>query len=297
MVIIMTKIIKKAPAKINLFLEVSARRPDGYHDIESVMQTVSLFDQLTFVIKESAGQNISVECSVPDVPCDERNLCYRAAKLFFEAADVKEYDLSISIDKHIPMAAGLGGGSSDAAATLAALNELYDGVFSKSELCALGRKIGADVPFCIMQGISITKGIGDVFLPCAPLPDCYIVIACRGEGVSTPAAYKKLDEMYDFSARSVDAGEFAVLIGSGELPAIANGMTNIFESAVLPHHAEAREIKDILSSAGALRAMMSGSGPSVFGIFETESLAQSAQRALLEKGIASHLCKPYYPES
>lgn len=293
----MTKIIKKAPAKINLFLEVSARRPDGYHDIESVMQTVSLFDELTFEADDCAEQNISIECSVPGVPCDERNLCYRAAKLFLEAAEVKKYDLSINIDKHIPMAAGLGGGSSDAAATLAALNELYNGIFSKSELCALGRKIGADVPFCIMQGISITKGIGDVFLPCSPLPECHIVIACQGEGVSTPAAYKKLDEMYNFSARSVDAGKFAAIIDTGELSAIASGMTNIFESAVLPHHAEASEIKQIMSESGALRAMMSGSGPSVFGIFESEGLAQSAQSALLEKGIASHLCKPYYPES
>ncbi|MBQ8552472.1 MAG: 4-(cytidine 5'-diphospho)-2-C-methyl-D-erythritol kinase [Clostridia bacterium] len=292
----MTTITRRAPAKVNLYLEISSRRPDGYHNIESVMQTVTLFDELTFEKSEAVGQNITLTCDGGELPCDGTNLCHRAAKLFFEAAGVDNYGLSMHIDKHIPISAGLGGGSSDAAATLTALNELYSAGFSKSELCAIGARLGADIPFCIMQGISVTRGIGDVFSPCAHLPDCHIVIACHGEGVSTPWAYKKLDEMYDFDSRNVCADDFAALIGGGELKVITAGMTNIFESAVLPERAAAREIRERLSKAGALRAMMSGSGPSVVGIFDSENTARSAQRMLLDKGITAHLCKPYYPD-
>ncbi len=292
----MTTITRRAPAKINLYLEISSRRPDGYHNIESVMQTVTLFDTLSFERCTGVGQKITLTIDGGDLPLDGTNLCSRAAKLFFETAGIAEYNLSIHIDKHIPIAAGLGGGSSDAAATLIALDELYDTGFSRSELCGIGSRLGADVPFCIMQGISITRGIGDVFAPCAHMPDCYIIVACHGEGVSTPWAYKKLDEMYDFSLRKVSADDFAALMEGGDLRSVAAGMTNIFESAVLPEREAAREIRDSLISAGALRAMMSGSGPSVIGIFESEASAEAALRGLSEKGITAHLCKPYYPD-
>ncbi len=288
-------ISRLAPAKINLYLEVTAKRPDGYHDIESVMQTVDLFDKLTLTSRATDGQKILIECTNGDVPCDERNLCYRAAKLFFEAADINNYDISLNIEKHIPMAAGLGGGSSDAAATLLLLNELYGFRFDEWALCRIGSKIGADVPFCIMQGISVTRGIGDVFSPCEMLPECFIVIACDGAGVSTPLAYKRLDEMYDFTAREVSADKFISALSAGDLLAVASEMTNIFESAVLPEHEAACRIRDMLLECGAKSAMMSGSGPSVFGIFDTEQSAAEAAGKIAALGINAHICKPYYP--
>ncbi len=292
----MTALTRKAPAKINLFLEITGRRPDGYHDIESVMQTVTLFDGITVTKTDCDGKRIKITCTNPDVPCDSTNLCWRAAERFFEAAEISGYDIAIHIDKHIPMAAGLGGGSSDAAATLFVLNELYGEIFTKEKLCALGARLGADVPFCIVQGISITKGIGDVFAPCSKIPDCHIVIACHGEGVSTPWAYRRLDEMYDFASRNVSADAFADIIAAGDLRAIAGGMTNIFESAVLPERPLAREIREILSASGALRAMMSGSGPSVVGIFDGAADARNACAKLTALGIVAHVCKPYYTD-
>lgn len=292
----MTTITKRAPAKVNLYLEISSRRPDGYHNIESVMQTVTLFDELTFKRGADVGQRIALTVNGGDLPLDGTNLCSRAAGLFFETACIFEFDLSVHIDKHIPIAAGLGGGSSDAAATLTALNELYGVGMSETELCAIGSRLGADVPFCIKQGISITRGIGDIFAPCGRMPECYIIIACHGEGVSTPWAYKQLDEMYDFTARTVSADSFAALLADGDLEAVAAGMTNIFESAVLPERPAARKIRDSFTSAGALRAMMSGSGPSVIGIFGDESSAREALRRMSEMGITAHLCNPYYPE-
>ncbi len=288
-------ITRRAPAKINLYLEIKAKRPDGYHDIESVMQTVDLFDILTLTSREGHGSNITIECTNKAVPCDESNLCHRAAREFFDSAEIDDYDIAINIDKHIPMAAGLGGGSSDAAAVLLLLNELYGVLFTTKQLCDIGAKIGADVPFCIVQGISITRGIGDVFVPCEPLPDCFFVIACAGEGVSTPWAYKRLDEMYDFASREVSAERLATAIGTGDITNIASVMTNIFESAVLPEREAAHFIRDALDSFGAEKAMMSGSGPSVFGAFTDEDTAEKAAQFLLSKGITAHVCKPYYP--
>ena len=288
-------ISRLAPAKINLYLEVAAKRPDGYHDIESVMQTVDLFDKLTLTSRDTSGQNILIKCTNELVPCDDRNLCHRAAKLFFDTAEISNYDILLNIEKHIPVAAGLGGGSTDAAAALLLLNEFYGFPFDEPALCRIGSKIGADVPFCIMQGISITRGIGDVFLPCERLPECFFVIACDGEGISTPWAYKRLDEMYDFTSRKVSADEFISALSGGNLSEITCEMTNIFESAVLPEHKSACRIRNMLSESGAMSAMMSGSGPSVFGLFNTEFSAKEAAGKLAVFGITAHVCKPYYP--
>ena len=288
-------ISRPAPAKINLYLEIKAKRPDGYHDIESVMQTVAIFDILTLTSCDSVGQNIIIECTDCCVPCDERNLCHKAARLFFEAAEISDYDITVGIEKHIPMAAGLGGGSSDAAATLMLLNELYGFPFDEQTLCKIGAKIGADVPFCLMQGISITRGIGDVFSTCELLPECFFVIACGGEGVSTPWAYKRLDEMYDFASREVSVQNFTEALTEKNLSAIASQMTNIFESVVLPERETARRIRDTLVQCGAISAMMSGSGPSVFGVFDSEQAARDAASEIAALGIVAYTCKPYYP--
>ncbi|MBE6611683.1 MAG: 4-(cytidine 5'-diphospho)-2-C-methyl-D-erythritol kinase [Ruminococcaceae bacterium] len=280
-----------APAKINLWLEIKARRPDGYHDIESVMQTVTLCDTLTI----DKADAIRIACSDASLDCGEKNLCHRAASAFFAASGI-DGGAAIHIEKRIPVAGGLAGGSADAAATLLGLNRLYDAGLCEDALCRIGAKIGADVPFCIKQGISITRGIGDIFADCEKLPPCHIVVACAGEGVSTPWAYGRLDELYDFAKRPVSADSFAARLREGSLTSIAEGMTNIFEAAVLPVREMAVKIKKIMQDGGALRALMSGSGPSVFGIFDNAALADNTLQMLEGMGITAHRCEPYYPE-
>ena len=291
----MTSITIKAPAKINLYLEISSRRPDGYHNIESVMQTVDLFDTLILTRRDKDSGGIMLECDDPSVPLGENNLICRAATLFFDKMGISDRDLTVFLQKRIPMAAGLGGGSSDAAATLIAINELYGVGLSTDELCSLGARIGADVPFCVRRGISVTRGIGDIHSPCQKLPDCFIVLACAGEGVSTPWAYGRLDDMYDYDKRSVSAHGFTKALESADIELISSEMTNIFESVVLPEREMAQSIRECLSGNGAVKAMMSGSGPSVFGIFSDETSARLAAEVLEKQGIAAHLVKPYYP--
>ncbi|MCI8387431.1 MAG: 4-(cytidine 5'-diphospho)-2-C-methyl-D-erythritol kinase [Clostridiales bacterium] len=299
----MTTITLNAPAKINLWLDIKSRRPDGYHNIESVMQTVSLFDELTLERHDTESENkagtrnrrrITISCSVDELACDESNLCYRAAQEFFSLISRKSYNVSIHIEKHIPIAAGLAGGSTDAATTLIGLNSLYDSGLTVEQLCELGSRIGADVPFCIKRGISVTRGIGEIFSPCARMSDCYILIACEGERVSTPWAYKRLDEMYDFAERNADVSEFTQLLSQGELTKTARGISNIFESAVLPVREKARLLKNTMLECGALNALMSGSGPSVFGIFEDIATAEATKQRLNDSGIAAYICEPYY---
>lgn len=291
----MNSVTLDAPAKINLWLDISARRPDGYHDIESVMQTVTLFDELTIERFESVGRTrrISVSCSVDSLACDESNLCYRAAQEFFQAVGIRAYSVGIHIEKRIPIAAGLAGGSTDAAATLIGLSRLYEAGLNTERLCEIGSRLGADVPFCVRRGISVTRGIGDRFSDCPRLPDCKILIACDGEGVSTPWAYGRLDEMYDFEKRGARVDSFTSTLGGG-LCEIAAGMSNIFESAVLPVRERAVFIKRVMRDSGALASIMSGSGPSVFGIFDDEGKAGSAAGILRSNGIRPFICEPYY---
>lgn len=285
-----SEIIIHAPAKINLWLEIKRRRPDGYHDIESVMQTVTLHDTLTL----KRADDIILTCSDPTLDCGESNLCHRAARLFFEVSGVKGGAV-IHIEKRIPVAGGMAGGSTDAAATLRGLNQLYGTGYTEKELCGIGVRIGADVPFCIRRGIAVTRGIGEKFADCPRLPACHIVIACDGEGVSTPWAYGRLDEMFDFTAREADADAFVRTVEGGSLAEIAGAMTNIFEAAVLPVREKAVKLREMIRDGGALRALMSGSGPSVFGIFNSKEKAEETVRRLSSLGIAAHLCEPCYP--
>ncbi len=291
----MEKLTFDAPAKINLYLEITARRPDGYHDIESVMQSVTLFDTLHFEKKEARCKSIILTSDSETMPCDGTNLICRAAEALFDAAGIDKYELYVHVEKRIPMAAGLGGGSADAAAALIAVNELYGIGSDEAMLCRIGAKLGADVPFCVKRGIAVTKGIGDVMSDCPRMPDCYIAVACAGEGVSTPWAYKKLDGMYDFEKRGTDFNSFTASLESGDIKAVCEKMTNIFESAVLPERPVARMIRDTFDSCGAVRSMMSGSGPSVIGIFEDLSLAEKAKAELKKMNVTVHIAKPFYP--
>ncbi len=288
---------ERANAKINLYLDVVARRENGYHDLYTVMQTVSLCDLVTVDFRPDIHTSIHMQASGNDqMPLDCRNLAWRAAELFLQAAE-KSGEISIIIEKHIPMAAGLAGGSSDAAAVFRALNHACGSPLSVEELCALGARLGADVPFCIVGGCAVAEGIGDRLKPTAGLPaSAVMVIACMGEGVSTPWAYGELDARFGgfIDARSTQNGEklTASLQKGIPLSELCVGMYNIFESVVPAVQPYVDRIKQVMREHGAIAAMMSGSGPSVFGIFQTPNDADMACRELLEMGAAAFVCHP-----
>ncbi len=307
----------KAYAKINLFLDITGRRADGYHTITGVMQSIDLCDVVSVKAEGMAGKHlcamgprpgiaerIMLTCSEPSLPTDGRNLAWRAAEAFFAATGYGCRQLQIDIEKHIPAAAGLAGGSTDAAAVLRALNELFDCPLSEDALCEVGLQLGADIPFCIKGATQLTEGVGEVLTALCPLPDCEILISCAGQGVSTPVAYRALDEMYgDFAAGAYsphfeerDAQRAA--LAAGNLGGVCSHARNIFESVILPQHPTACFIKETLAQNGALCAMMSGSGPSVFGIFACGNpAAERARKALLDAGIPVWRCKPVSPSA
>ncbi len=286
------KITVKAPAKINLYLDVTGKRDDGYHNIESIMQTVTLFDEVT--VENAPDNGITMTCTNPYLACGEKNLCIRAARMFFDYAKIKNAGLKIHVVKRIPLCAGLGGGSTDAAAVFIALNEIYKTGFSENELCALGGKLGADIPFCIKKGISITRGIGEIFSPCDTMPDCNILIACKGKGISTPWAYSELDKMLDYSSRNTSCEQLAEYLNKKDIDKLCKNIHNIFECVTEPCRPNVTLIKKVMADSGALRAVMSGSGPSVFGIFKDVNSMLIAQNALSALHIDSYPCKPYY---
>lgn len=278
----------KAYAKINLFLDVTGRRADGYHDIKSLMQTVSLYDLVTVSTDEDAPFVITISCDNENVPCNEKNLAYRAADRFYEAFG-KRSATHIKIEKNIPMEAGLAGGSTDAAAVLIALNRIFGEPFSKERLCEVGKKLGADVPFCILGGSAEVSGIGDVLSPISDLRSLFFVVAKHGAGVSTPAAYGLLDEIFggfagEYAGGTAEKGCYETLLSELREGSTApvRSVYNIFEKAILPRHKDALELKELLLSSGAEIAMMSGSGPSVFGVFRDMRSAECAAARLNE---------------
>ena len=306
------KTTRSAYAKINLFLDITARRPDGYHEISGVMQSISLCDTVTIEVTEPAGmylcslgnhtagaESITLTCSNPDLPTDGRNLAWRAAEKFFAATGRGCKNLLIHIEKRIPAAAGMAGGSTDAAAVLVGLNDLFGRPLTTDQLCGVGVTLGADVPFCIRGGAQITEGIGEILTPITPMPACDLVVACGGEGVSTPAAYKALDTLFgnfDPTAYTPRAEELKTLksaLWQGDLTTLCGSMFNLFETVVLPDRPVARGIRETLSAEGATAAMMSGSGPSVFGIFpKGDGSAQRARDVLTARGIPAWVCEP-----
>ena len=307
------EITLRANAKINLFLDITGRREDGYHTITGVMQAISLHDTVTVAVAEPTdgmrictlgprgrqAEEIILTCSNPEIPTDNRNLAWKAAEKFFTATGCGCRRLTIHIEKRIPAAAGLAGGSTNAAAVLMALNELFDRPLTDEGLRGVGVLLGADVPFCIAGGAQITEGIGEALTAVPPLPDCELVIACGGEGVSTPAAYKALDGLYgnfDPAVYTPHREELTALLAAlreGSAEDAGRWVFNLFETAILPERPVARSIKETLLSAGAVTALMSGSGPSVFGIFRKgDGRAQIAKAALEARGIPTWVCEP-----
>lgn len=272
----------KGYAKINLHLEVLGIREDGYHSVETIMQSLSLCDDVSVSVTEDGL--FTSECNVSGVPADDGNIAVRAAKLFFSRTG-KRGGASIKIEKRIPMAAGLAGGSADAAATLIALNISFGNPLSKQELCTLGAELGADVPFCIVCGTLYSDGKGDRLKAFSALADDLIfVVACGGEGVSTPWAYGLLDRTFDgfdsYTPKNVRTIKNA--IESGDKYAFCSHVYNIFEEPVLSQRPVAAQIRNILLQHGAECAMMSGSGPSVFAVYRNVTDAEAA-RAEIDK--------------
>lgn len=287
---------ERANAKINAYLNITSRREDGYHNIVSVMQTVSLYDIVTVDFQPAQQSCITLAVSGnADLPTDSRNLAWRAAELFLQNTNLTGA-VQITIQKHIPASAGLGGGSADAAAVLRALNHLCGEPLSIERLVQIGLMLGADVPFCIRGGAMLATGVGEVLERVPNMPPCTLVIAIGGERVSTPKAYAALDEKYDFfklpREENTDAQELIDLWQNDALSASCTCFYNIFEDVVAKENPDVVLAKRTMRENGAMRAMMSGSGPAVFGVFEEQSEAEKACTALQELGLKAFVCQP-----
>lgn len=278
----------KANAKINLYLNVGEKREDGYHEIESIMQEISLFDEITLSLTENgtSENEIVLTSNNPRVPLNEKNIAYKCAVAFLEHRELNGYCVEINIGKHIPISGGLAGGSTDGAAVLKLLNEMTGAVLTTSELCSIGAKIGADIPFCIVGGCSICRGIGEKLTSLSPKkPRYHVLVVPSGHGVSTPQAYAMLDETELHAP--CNASDLIYDIGEGNIPSV---LYNAFEAVILPLRPMAQSIKDKLVLLGADGVMMSGSGPTVFGLFYDKDTLNTAKDEFNAAGIRSYSC-------
>ena len=287
----MEKLSVLAPAKINLYLNVGARRADGYHDIETVMQTVTLFDRIRVTKYTDFEENeICLFCSEDKLPADETNLIWRAARAFFEEAGLPKYKVSFALEKRMPMEAGLGGGSSDAAATILALDRLYRTAMPLETMCKIAVRIGADVPFCLKKGTAYATGIGEIMESAPPMPDCAFVIALpKGKGISTGAAYRAMDAL-PFDTETVRFEDFKKAISACDLAKISSLLYNKFE-LVTPAETGCAALREALMETGAIGARMSGSGTAVFAIYPHIGAARRAKEMLPET-VEAFVCTP-----
>lgn len=269
----------QAFAKINLGLDVLGKREDGYHEVRMIMQTIRMYDQLD--MRKSMEPGIHLTTNKKYIPVDENNLVWRAAKLMMDTCGIIE-GVSIHLHKVIPVAAGMAGGSSDAAATLVGMNRLFHCGLSKEKLMELGVQIGADVPYCVLRGTALAEGIGEKLTVLPPMPDCWILIGKPGISVSTKYVYTTLDLNTDTVHPDIDGMKKA--LEDGNLYGITERMGNVLQDVTIPAYPEVERIKEQMKTLGAVNAMMSGSGPTVFGIFDNEEKAQEACQKLRESG-------------
>ncbi len=290
------KIKIDAPAKINLYLDVLWRLDNGFHNIQSIMQTVTLSDFVTVTVEKTEKNSVHVACSNPDIPQDERNIAWKAADLYLRTFGINGYSVDIYIDKNIPVCAGLAGGSTDAAAVLLALNSLFGEKAGMLELIDCAALLGSDVPFCLVKGTKITQKRGEHMDSVPPIPDCTILICSSGESVSTAWAYGELDKIHnDFSDRRKMRDNIQSMIAGlkqCDIKAVTDNMYNIFEEAVFPVCPKAEATKKLLLEKGADNAIMSGSGSAVFGIFTDRTKAEKAKKSLESSERKVFLCRP-----
>jgi len=291
----MPTITAEARAKINLWLTVGEKRPDGYHDIETVMRQVSLCDLVSVTKRPDHGEDrlIEIHCSDPGIPADRRNIVWKCAEAFFDACGIRAYNIYIDIEKHIPQAAGLAGGSADGAAALRLLNQLFRADASPEFLCSVGAKVGADIPFCLTGGTQLCRGKGERMTPLtvspsvprpAPIDSCAaLIVKSPALSVSTGEAYRMLDEIPPSPADAeLRRTGLNMLLGELRDGLIPRTLYNDFERTA-PR--EVFPVKDRLLSLGAVSVLMSGSGPSVYGLFEGLRDAEDARDALAAEGV------------
>ena len=280
----MNDISVKALAKINLGLDVVRRREDGYHEVRMVMQTIHLFDRLE-ISRNDSGQ-ITMETNLSFLPTNENNLVYKAAKLLQDEFAIKD-GVHVWLHKYIPVAAGMAGGSTDAAAVLYGMNRIFELGLTKEQLMERGVKIGADVPYCIMRGTALAEGIGEKLTKLAPMVKCPVLIAKPQISVSTKFVYEslKLNE----NTIHPDIDRLVADISEGDLTKIAADMGNVLETVTIPEYPVIAEIKENMMQNGAVNAMMSGSGPTVFGLFADESTAVKAYEAMKRSNLAKQV--------
>ena len=280
----------KAYGKINLGLDVLRRREDGYHDVRMIMQTVGIFDRVDLIWKEEPG--IQVETNLYYLPTNENNLVYKAAKLLMDEFQVQE-GLLIRLRKFIPVAAGMAGGSSDAAAVLFGVNKMFRLGLTTEELMERGVKIGADVPYCILRGTALSEGIGEVLTSLSPVPQCQVLVAKPGINVSTKFVYENLHANDLRPEQHPDIDGMIRAIKAQDLQGIADKLGNVLETVTVKEYPVIQEIKDKMLEFGAIGSLMSGSGPTVFGLFTNPKAAQQAYEEL-RYGESSGLAKPVY---
>lgn len=276
----MKQIELKALAKINLGLDVLGRREDGYHNVRMVMQSIYLYDEVK--LEKTAEPGITTVSNLSFLPTGDGNIAYKAARLLKEEFQITE-GIKITLNKHIPVAAGLAGGSSNAAAVLFGMNRMFRLGLSQKDLMDRGVRLGADVPYCIMRGTVLAEGIGEKLSVLPAMPKCTVLIAKPPVSVSTKVVYEALDAKEITEHPDID-GIIEGLKNNG-LKQVAACMGNVLEDVTIPMHPVIDQIKQEMKSAGALNAMMSGSGPTVFGLFESRAAAREAQRRIREKSL------------
>lgn len=276
----MKTLTRNAYAKVNLALDVLRRREDGYHDVCMIMQNLSLYDTLTFTMEEADMLAITLSCDKGFVPCDERNLIYKAIVLMGETYHLTGH-IHVELVKRIPVEAGMAGGSTDCAAAFHAMRELYGLDISDQELMKLGVKLGADVPYCIMAKTALSEGIGEVLTEVAPLPDCFVVVAKPTISVSTKMVYENLHA--NELQHHPDVAGMIEALKQGDLSGVASRMENVLETVTTKLYPQIEEIKQSMKETGAENAIMSGSGPTVFGLYRGKAIAEQAAEKIRQQ--------------
>ena len=279
----MDKYELKAYAKINLGLDVVRRLENGYHEVKMVMQTVGIYDVLSF---EKTDTGIVITTDAGELPTDENNLIYKAARLMMDTYGISE-GVQIHLQKNIPIAAGMAGGSTDAAATMKGLNQLFDLGCSQQELMTLGVKIGADVPYCIMGGTALAEGIGEKLTVLPPAPECILLVAKPDINVSTKYVYEHLDAAG--IAKHPDIAGMVDAIEKGSLGGIVDRMENVLETVTVTAYPVIDTLKKRMKELGAVNSLMSGSGPTVFGIFTEQEKAKQAYEQIKALDLARQI--------
>lgn len=284
----MTRLQMTAHAKLNLTLDVVGKRPDGFHDLCMVMQEITLGDEVTLTL--GTGEPWRVLSGSAEIPCDDSNLAIKAAKLFFNAAEIDCGGLTVEIVKKTPVCAGMGGGSADGAAVLRMLYEHYQRPISEKQLYRLAEQTGSDVPFALFGGTALAEKKGQVLTRLPPMPPCHIVLCKPPFPVSTPELFRAIDsETID---QRPNNGAICWALGQSSLTAVAAQTYNVFEPVVARQHPEIAAIKSVMRRNGALSACMTGSGPTVFGIYAEEAQARRAYEALRQEYADTFLTKP-----